>query len=939
MEEKQKGTQYLDVIPEPVLRILLISDSNFLGFFIAKHLLKKEIVEISYLQNKSTSVGELSELSKSKRFKIVRELKEKFDYIFHINLQSVKNQKLSPLDSLKLSGEQQAKYLFATAAMNQFPKSYFLPIAKSKNVDWRLIYFNFVYGSSLEKNTLLEKIFEKVKKGKVVVAAEPEERIYPLYISDFTEGVLRSMFSSESNNQIFYLTGKEKISLADFATRIKTNLKEKSEIIYVAQEKFLGWTVDSTYNQRVKKSWWQLVFKPKIDIDKGIRLTVEALTGKKRPFYRSLIPRLSSLNIFAKAFPEISLKNQKKSLGKVFILIHITYLTALLLMLPFFVSIAKGYLGYRKLEMIENKIIDGDWQDLADESSSAREDFIFSREILWQYSQIFSFLPIGPELEKIEDYLNLSISLTESLKNIDKAMLSANNLREIVFGSATSNPNKEVEQLLLELNKVEESLSFAQLLAEETKTTEIPFMQSLSDKSSELAIVLPEWRQKIAFMKKLVSLSPNFLAFDGRKKYLILLQNNMELRPTGGFIGSYGLLTFEKGHFLDFNVDDVYNADGQLKGHVEPPAPLKEFLGASWYFRDSNFSPNFPTAANQAEWFLEKETSHTVNGTIGLNLDFIKGILRVIGPVNLPDYNEEITEGNLFERAEYFSEIDFFPGSTQKKSFLTTLSGFLFEELKTVSPKESLDLFAQWYQSIEQKEMMFAFHDTKLQKRIQTLGWSGEVKEISFGKTGQFAGPGLIDYLMIVDANVGVNKANYFIERSITHEATILKEGDVTGKLQITYFNDSQSQSWPGGTYKNYLRVLLPPDVKNIVVKQKKKDDSKYETLASSKISRTQEFDKSIFGFLVNVEPQETRKIVISYQRKEKLPIKETISDYVFYLQKQSGTKDDSLQIKVNYPIFLKPVKIMPTADFEPQNVTFDSSLNKDKLFAIEFSH
>src|SRR3989338_4365332 len=69
------------------------------------------------------------------------------------------------------------------------------------------------------------------------------------------------------------------------------------------------------------------------------------------------------------------------------------------------------------------------------------------------------------------------------------------------------------------------------------------------------------------------SLLPVASAFSkntGKKTYLVLFQNNLEIRPTGGFIGSYGLLTIEDGHVSDFRIFDVYQADGQLKGHVEP---------------------------------------------------------------------------------------------------------------------------------------------------------------------------------------------------------------------------------------------------------------------------------------------------------------------------------------------------------------------------------
>lgn len=93
-----------------------------------------------------------------------------------------------------------------------------------------------------------------------------------------------------------------------------------------------------------------------------------------------------------------------------------------------------------------------------------------------------------------------------------------------------------------------------------------------------------------------------------RQTILVLLQNNMELRPTGGFIGSYALLNFFQGKLVDFEVYDVYEADGQLRGHAEPPADLKQYLGEDgWYLRDANWSPLFPKPRFRRLGFLEKE--------------------------------------------------------------------------------------------------------------------------------------------------------------------------------------------------------------------------------------------------------------------------------------------------------------------------------------------
>lgn len=175
------------------------------------------------------------------------------------------------------------------------------------------------------------------------------------------------------------------------------------------------------------------------------------------------------------------------------------------------------------------------------------------------------------------------------------------------------------------------------------------------------------------------------------KNYLILFQNNMELRPTGGFIGSYGVANFGGGKMNGLNINDIYSADGQLKGHIEPPLPIKNYLDeANWWFRDSNWNPDFPTSAERAEWFLNKEMDQQVDGVVAIDLQPIKDVLAYTGPIFLPDYNATITSDNLYEKTQEEAQANSFPGSRQKASFLTALSRTLISDVAKMNAKNRI---------------------------------------------------------------------------------------------------------------------------------------------------------------------------------------------------------------------------------------------------------
>lgn len=938
MESQKNNTEIIEEKLPGVPRIAVVSDSPFLGLALAEKLAEKK-VEVFYIPNSNLKIP------REKRFFLItKKLPKNFDCLFQIDNKNIKEKIFLPRQCLQICITQKAKFLFATDDKTKYSKRFFTMCTRNQKLDWRIVFFNYVFGPDKKYQSIVQQLFHQVSFKKIPIFPNAEHRVYPLYIRDFIEGLLRAMFSRDSQKQAFYLTGREKISLHDLALVIKEVGGEKFKFSASNKPADDTWVVGSMLLEKIKKSWWQLVYQPETDLREAVKITLNNLAKNKKIIFKPKLPRIKlPFLFFSRAKPPLIEENfsveEKKSASFNFIQIFIGILFCFLLILtPFMLSAGSAYLGAFHLKKTIRKIKQENFQELDENLADSKKYFIFSQKILQQMSFIFSLTGTGSDAQNIEEYLSIAVGITESMEGGLRALQSAEIFSDIVFKNKIADPRKELDNLLIELGQVEENLAFIETRIEKTGKNKL-FEKFMPEEMKGYKEKVSEIREKISFARDLLSLSPDFLAFEERKKYLLLLQNNMELRPTGGFIGSFAIITFEKGRLLDFIIEDVYSADGQLKGHVEPPPALEKYLGeVSWYLRDSNFSPDFPTSALQAEWFLEKEIGQSVDGTIGINLNFIKSLLLVTGPVQLPEYNETINADNLFERAEYHSEIDFFPGSTQKKSFLTVLANFLFEKIKHIPPQSNLNLFGQLQINLQSKDVMFFFHDKKLQKKIHLLGWGGEVKDINFSSASKFQGSGLIDYLMIVDANLGVNKANYFITRNINFETTITDRGEVINNLQLDYRNDSKSETWPGGTYKNYLRIIVPSDVDKIIVKEKNGNNGSYKTMLKNKIDKTQDFNKKIFGFLTQIKPQENKKIQIIYQRGKKFPVSEKIADYVFYLQKQSGTKKDNLQIKINYPLTLKPIKIMPKADWYKQSISFNSLLDKDRFFAVEFS-
>lgn len=424
--------------------------------------------------------------------------------------------------------------------------------------------------------------------------------------------------------------------------------------------------------------------------------------------------------------------------------------------------------------------------------------------------------------------------------------------------------------------------------------TDITSMKDLTDASSKGNVILAEnILTKIDF-DKYINLTlegqvlakdlPNILGVNGIKTYLILFQNNMELRPTGGFIGSYGLVTFDSGRLSDLTVNDIYSADGQLNGHVEPPAPIKNYLGeANWWFRDSNWDPDFPTSAQRAEWFLSKEVDKSVDGVAAIDLSPIKDILGEVGSVYLPDFNLNITSENLYEKVESEVQDNSFPGTHQKASFLTALSRNLLGNLGKLNSGQKLLVLKTFYNALDTRHLQIFLHDNTSQDAISSVGWDGSVTLPNCGN-GCYA-----DTVGLVEANVGVNKANYFVQRNVNLNINI-SSYQIERTLVLSLKDTANPALGLSGKYKAYIRLIVPQDADVAAVT---------ESLGQSNIKISPDItdvkDRKEVGIPVEILAGQSEDLTFSWKSNISGTL---ISGYLLYVRKQAGL--DSLPVSLN---------------------------------------
>lgn len=401
--------------------------------------------------------------------------------------------------------------------------------------------------------------------------------------------------------------------------------------------------------------------------------------------------------------------------------------------------------------------------------------------------------------------------------------------------------------------------------------------------------ILPESNQPLPTLvtagKKLALLEPHWLSILGygqAKHYAILLQNNTELWPTGGYLGSYAEFWLQDGLVTDWQIQDIGVPNGQIKGYVAAPDPIVKYTHQGgtpgWRLRESNWDPDFPQALPVIDWFFSQGGLAPFDGLIALNLIPVLDWLKLIGSIDLPDYSLTLTPDNFYSITQTAVETGFFDGSTQKRDFLSSVAQQLKFKLARLSSSQQLGLINSCLTQLENKQLLIAFKDQDLLSPFVATGWAGALDPINCPTPSCQA-----DYLHLNEANLGINKTNCCLDRQVVQNL-VIDQDKIKHQLILSYTNHNPATPEPptdwGGGYKAYSRVYLPQSVQLTGFFRDQ------QSLDLSLVDIDQNNDKTILGFLLDIPGGSSHHYQLSYE----LPLADpTPTQLYFRWQKQSG--------------------------------------------------
>lgn len=636
-------------------------------------------------------------------------------------------------------------------------------------------------------------------------------------------------------------------------------------------------------------------------------------------------------------------------------------LIVLLILSPLFFLTGETVLGFWGLYEAKQEITEGNFQSARESAKRAEQRFFEAQNFLEQLSGLAEIMKLSRVLDRGHGLLRVGKLSANSLYRLTIIQPIMVNLPRSILGDGESIDwdlvDREIE---LEALAIDENLG---MIEAEWNAGKLGFVTKLTGLAGFDEKKLESYFEKIPKIRRMIHAGrlgllvlPEIVGKNGRKTYLMVFQNSTELRATGGFIGSYAIVHMDGGKLLDYKINDIYTADGQLKGRVSPPDEILHFLGQpNWYMRDANFAADFPLSAKRLEWFLERETGQSVDGVIAINLGAVQKILSVVGGVKIDGEKDKITGENFFEKAEYAAEINFFPGSTQKKDFLGSVGEAILAKVTGAGEKNWMLLGQAFQESLDQKDILFYFNSTAVQSMVIQNGWGGGIRDGICLEDQN-------DCFMIVESNFGANKSNYFVKRSLSMESTIDKGGGIVSQVTLNLRNESPNESWPGGKYKNYLRFLLPMGSRFVSMDL---GDERVATVSPSltekvlsKVQKNQflvvtGFEPAVvggvattsgylsLGTLVEVPVAGNRVVTMEFVWPKRLDFSLNRLNQKMTFLKQPGNEIDFASVTINYPSFLKfesPGRFgMEPSLASEQKLVYNMGLSQDKTINVWF--
>lgn len=463
-----------------------------------------------------------------------------------------------------------------------------------------------------------------------------------------------------------------------------------------------------------------------------------------------------------------------------------------------------------------------------------------------------------------------------------------------------------IKDILPKVDRVSEKAAMAKEEIDQIDPNRYPAAfagKPVKDTLRSIISLVDEGAGMVANSKPLLQAAPYMMGVDGPRTYLVLFQNDKELRPTGGFITGYSVMTVDKGKVSNVTSNDIYNLDKAYTPTITAPQPIIQFIKGPYTIstglrlRDMNFNPDFKASMMTFVTEAQKAGIPKIDGVIAVDTQVLVNLLNVLGNVGVPGYGNfntsispECNCPEVIHELESFADVEgsvvwdqndptkiiFAPANYyNRKAIVGPLMNSVLKNALG-QPKDKLPaLFQAAWNSLTQKDVLFYMLDNNAQAGVEAFNIAGRIEN----------NPGNSDYLLVNDANLGGRKSNLYVTNEVEQNISIDLDGSITKTVTLTYKNSQGYDGWLNSVLPSWVRIYVPKGSQLISLDGLDNKQAPYEDLG-----------KTVFAGSYSLRPLGVSTITVKY----KLPFK-TKSEYDLFVQKQPGVNQILETINVGH--------------------------------------
>lgn len=449
-----------------------------------------------------------------------------------------------------------------------------------------------------------------------------------------------------------------------------------------------------------------------------------------------------------------------------------------------------------------------------------------------------------------------------------------------------------------------------------------------------------------------------YLEEDHDHHLLVLFENPAELRPGGGFLGSYADLTIRRGAIVNAQVHDINYADRGLETATVPPQPLQSLV-ANWRAADANWFFSFPDSAERVIHFMEqskvyRSDSISFDGAIAVSGRAIEGLLDIVGSIQVVDSagnRLEIRSDNLLSKIQDDVQLRQKKNEGDAKTIIAQIASAIIQKNETANSDTKQGLARFIYEQARAKNIMVYMKNRTFQDFFDSAAVSGALFKIPDNFNGV--------YLGFAAANIGGQKSDLFIKNSQTLQVRVGSDGFAYNRLMVArdYAAPSDAPWWYTADNASYFQIFTDRQAtptnssgvwnRTVSAKADYKTESFSRDPLVEKVESTiqaypdlpgvigyQYEGKNVFGFWTKLSAGQKKEYSLDYTTALINKPADGVS-YQFVLEKQSGM-ELSQKLEINAPLgYIWKQNSRPVYEYETSNppgrLTLELTLQKQE--------